>query len=76
MQKLVKEKKDLDLDPKKSNPETKDIITPFQKKSAVDCPPIKEQPKKMKKLNFRIIFSTFKSLVLFLNISWLILGIL
>ena len=34
------------MDPKTSNPETKDIITPFQKKkkkkkSAADCPPIK-----------------------------------
>ena len=41
IQKLVKEKKYLDLDHKISNPETKDIIIPFLKKSAADCPPIK-----------------------------------
>ena len=39
IQKLVKEKKEPDL--KISNPETIDIIIPFQKKSAADCPPIK-----------------------------------
>ena len=39
IQKLVKEKKEPDL--KISTPETIDIIIPFQKKSAADCPPIK-----------------------------------
>ena len=41
IQNLVKEKKEPDLDLKISNPETKDIIIPFQKKSATHCPPIK-----------------------------------
>ena len=41
IQNLVKEKKEPDLDLKISNPETKDIIIPFQKRSATDCPPIK-----------------------------------
>ena len=40
-QKLVKEKKEPDLDLKISNPETKDTIIPFQKRSAAGCPPIK-----------------------------------
>ena len=41
IQRLVKEKKEPDLDLKISNSETKDIIIPFKKKSAADCPPIK-----------------------------------
>ena len=41
IQKIVKEKKDPDLDLNISNPETKDIIILLKKKSAVDCPPIK-----------------------------------
>ena len=41
IQKLVKEKKDPDLDLKITNPETKDIIIRFLKKSAADCPPIR-----------------------------------
>ena len=69
IQNLVKEKKEPDLNLKISNPETKDIIIPFQKKSATDCPPIKltfynTTIKKMKKLSFTIIFSTLKSSVL------------
>ena len=38
---LVIEKKESDLDLTISNPEKKDRIIPFQKKSATDCPPIK-----------------------------------
>ena len=81
IQKLVKEKKDPNLDLEISNLETKDIIIPFRKKSATDCPPIKltfyiTTAKKMKKLSSTIIFYTFKRLVLFGNISQLILGIL
>ena len=81
IQKLVKEKKDPNLDLEISNLETKDIIIPFRKKSATDCPPIKltfynTPAKKMKKLSSTIIFYTFKRLVLFGNISQLILGIL
>ena len=81
IQKLVKEKKDPNLDLEISNLETKDIIIPFRKKSATDCPPIKltfynTTAKKMKKLSPTIIFYTFKRLVLFGNISQLILGIL
>ena len=41
IQNLVKEKKEPDLDLKISNSETKNIIIPFQKRSATDCPPIK-----------------------------------
>ena len=41
IQNLVNEKKEPDLGLKISNPETKDIIIPFQKRSATDCPPIK-----------------------------------
>ena len=41
IQKLVKEKKDPNLDLEISNLETKNIIIPFRKKSATDCPPIK-----------------------------------
>ena len=41
IQNLVKEKKEPDLNLKISNPETKDIIIPFQKKSTTNCPPIK-----------------------------------
>ena len=41
IQNLVKEKKEPDLDLKISNPETKDIIIPFQKRYATDCPPNK-----------------------------------
>ena len=41
IQKLVQEKKDLDLDLKIFNPDTKDVTISFQKKSAADCPPIK-----------------------------------
>ena len=41
IQNLVKGKKEPDLDLKISNPETKDIVFPFQKKSATDCSPIK-----------------------------------
>ena len=41
IQNLVKEKKEPDLNLKISNPETKDIIITFQKKSTTDCPPIK-----------------------------------
>ena len=41
IQNLVKEKKEPDLDLKISNPETKDIIIPFQKRSATDCPSVK-----------------------------------
>ena len=41
IQKLVKEKNKPDLDLKISNPETKDIIILFKKKSAAGCPPIK-----------------------------------
>ena len=41
IQNLVKEKKEPDLDLKISNPEIKDIIILFQKRSAADCPPIK-----------------------------------
>ena len=37
IQKLVKEKKDHNLDLKISNPPTEDIIIPFQKTSAADC---------------------------------------
>ena len=81
IQNLVKEKKEPDLNLKISNPETKDIIIPFQKKSATDCPPIKlsfynTMIKKMKKLSFTIIFSIFKSSVLFGSIRHLILDTL
>ena len=38
---LLKEKKEPDLDLKISSLETKDMIIPFQKKSATDCLPIK-----------------------------------
>ena len=41
IQNLVKEKKEPDLDLKTSNPETKNITIPFQKRSATDCPPMK-----------------------------------
>ena len=41
IQKLVKEKNDPDLDLEISNPETKDIIIPFPKRSETDCPAIK-----------------------------------
>ena len=41
IQNLVKEKKKPDLDLKISNPEIKDIIIPFQKRFATDCPPNK-----------------------------------
>ena len=41
IQNLVKENIEPDLDLKISNPETKDIIIPFQKRSATDCSPIK-----------------------------------
>ena len=63
-QNLVKEKKKPDLDFKISNSETKDIIIPFQKRSATDCPPIKltfynsATKKKMKKLNFTVVLNT------------------
>ena len=81
MQNLVKEKKEPDLDLKISNPETKDIIIPFQKRSATDCPSIKltfynTTTKKMNKLSFTIIFSIFKSWVLSGSIRCLILGTL
>ena len=82
MQNLVKEKKEPDLDLKIFNSEAKDIIIPFQKKSATDCPPIKltfyntTTKKKMKKLSFTIIFSISKSLVLFGSIHHLILDTL
>ena len=74
IQKLVKEKRPQFLDLDISKPETKDIIIPFPKKSAVNCPPIKltfynTTAEEMKKLSFTIIFSTFKSFVLFGNIS-------
>ena len=64
IQNLVKEKKEPDLDLKISNSETKDIIIPFQKRSATDCPPIKltfynsTTKKKMKKLNFTVVLNT------------------
>ena len=82
IQNLIKEKEEPNLDLKISNPETKDIIIPFQKKSATDCPPIKltfyntTTKKKMKKLSFTIIFSISKSLVLFGSIRHLILDTL
>ena len=81
IQNLVKEKKEPDLNLKISNPETKDIIIPFQKKSATECPPIKLTfynaiTKKMKKLSFIIIFSIFKSSVFFGSIRHLILDTL
>ena len=41
IQTLVKENKDPDLDLKTSNSETKDLIIPFKKKSAANCPAIK-----------------------------------
>ena len=40
IQNLVKEIKEPNLDLKISNPETKDIIIPFQKRYVTDCPPI------------------------------------
>ena len=52
MQKLVKEKKDLGLDPKKSNPETKDIITPFQKKISCWLSSNKRTTKKNEEIEF------------------------
>ena len=70
IQNLVKEKKEPDLDLKIFNPEIKDIIIPFQKRSAADCPQRKltfynTTIKKMKKLSFTIIFRIFKSSVLY-----------
>ena len=41
IQELGKKYKEPDLDLKISNPETKDLVIPFQKKSETDCPPIK-----------------------------------
>ena len=41
IQNLIKEKKEPDLNLKISNPETKDIIISFQKKSTTDCVLIK-----------------------------------
>ena len=68
IQNLVKENIEPDLGLKISNPETKDIIVPFQKRSATDFPPIKltfyyKTTQKMKKLSFTITFSIFKSSV-------------
>ena len=70
IQNLVKEKKEPDLDLKIFNAEIKDIIIPFQKRSAADCPQRKltfynTTIKKMKKLSFTIIFRIFKSSVLY-----------
>ena len=81
IQNLVKEKKEPDLELKISNPETKDIIIPFQRRSATDCPLIKltfynTTTKKMKKLSFTIIFSIFQSSVLSGGIRCLILDTL
>ena len=41
IQNLVKEKTETNLNFKVSNPEIKDIIIPFQKRSATNCTPIK-----------------------------------
>ena len=65
MQNLVKEKKEPDLNLKISNSATKATIISFQKNSATDCPPpikltfYNTTIKKMKKLSFTIILTTF-----------------
>ena len=81
LQNLVKEIKEPDLYLKISNPETKDIIIPFQKKPLTDCPPKKlafhkTATEKMKKLIFIFILVTLKKLVLSGSIRCLILNTL
>ena len=74
IQKILKEKKEPDLDLKISNPEKKRYNNIVLKKSAATVH--QKATKKMKKLSSTITFKTYKSSVFFGKISILILGIL